>query len=246
MPQIALPDFLPYLLGILGLLLVWEVHNIQVRAGRIKAVDILNRSGIRLFIHVTPDDSFACSVCREVNVTAFLPTLVASKKFRATDTPCTNSAGCRCLNIGLYGGWAEAQRVQTQLPKHGGRLRLSPEEFGKLLEGAIARRSGVAADKISLMMLEAMRAEGSQPGIAIERYRQVIDNATAERDLPFVVPSYLRLADLLDRIGRKAEALSVVDKFLRAYDGKPGKHTATDAQISDMSLRKTRLMMVQA
>jgi hypothetical protein len=74
----------------------------------------------------------------------------------------------------------------------------------------------------------------------------VIDNATAERDLPFVVPSYLRLADLLDRIGRKAEALSVVDKFLRAYDGKPGKHTANDAQISDMSLRKTRLMMVQA
>jgi hypothetical protein len=245
MQQIALPDFLPYLLAILGLLLVWEVHNIQVRAGRIKAVDILNRSGIRLFIHVTPDDSAACSVCREANVTAFLPSLVASRKFRATETPCTNPAGCRCLTIGLYGGWAEAQRVQTQLPKHGGRLRLSPEEFGKFLVGAVARRSGVAADQISLTMLEAMRAEGNHPEISIERYRYVIDNAKAERDLPFVVPSYLRLADLLDRVGRKAEALSVVDEFLKSYDGKTGSNRPNDAQVSAMSLRKTRLMMVQ-
>jgi hypothetical protein len=244
MSSITIPEFIPYLLAILGLLLVWEVHNIQVRAGRIKAVDILNRSGIRLFIHVTPDDTTACAVCREANLTAFLPAIVADKKFSATPKRCINPAGCRCLTIGLYGAWAEAQRVQTQLPKHGGRLHLTPEECDKLLAGAAARKSGVAADQLSLIILQAMRIEAKQPETAVDHYRKVIDEATAERDLPFVVPAYLRLADLLDRTGRKAEALSVVDEFLKSYDGQKVPHGPTEAQTSMMSLRKTRLLMV--
>jgi hypothetical protein len=227
------------------LLLVWEVHSLQVRAGRIKAVDILNRSGIRLFLHVTPDDSFACAVCRDANATAFLPTIVANKKFKATEAACTNPAGCRCLTIGLYGGWVEAQRIQAQLPKHDGRLRLSAEEYAKLLEGAALRKSGVAADQVSLSMLEALGAETSAPETAIQRYRDVIDHAKTERDLALVVPAYIRLSDLLDRIGRKAEALSVVDKFLKAYDGRNGGHKPSEAQVSVMSLRKTRLMMAK-
>jgi hypothetical protein len=246
MPQIAIPDVVPYLLAILGLLLVWEVHSLQVRAGRIKAVDILNRSGIRLFLHVTPDDSFACAACREANATAYLPAVVANKRFKGTATPCTNPAGCRCLTIGLYGSWAEAQRIQTQLPKHGGRLHLSAEDYAKLLEGAAHRRSGVAADQVSLAMLEALRAEASMPETATQRYRFVIDHAKTERDLALVVPAYLRLSDLLDRIGRKVEALSVVNEFLKAYNGRNGGRKPSEAEVSVMSLRKTRLMMAKA
>src|SRR5919204_5452337 len=135
MPNVNMPDVLPLLLGILGLLLVWELHSIQVRAGRIKAVNIFDRSGVKLFLHVTPDDAFACTACKEVNRTAFLPKTVASKKFKASETPCSNPAGCRCVLIGLHGAWAEAQRIQIQL-LNGGRVHLSAEEFGKLLDGA--------------------------------------------------------------------------------------------------------------
>ncbi|HEV8540261.1 MAG TPA: hypothetical protein VGQ60_03785 [Nitrospiraceae bacterium] len=244
MPNFNMPDFLPYLLSLLGLLLVWELHSIQVRAGRIKAVDILNRSGIGLFLHVTPDDAFACPVCREANRTAFLPTTVASKKFKATAEPCTNPAGCRCITIGLHGAWAEAQRLQIQL-LNGGRVHLTAEEFGKVLDGAVARPAGVAADQVSLAMLQAMRTEGSKPELAIERYQFVIDHAKTDMEKKLLIPAYLRITELLDKLGRKAEALSVVDRFMKVFERNDSPQKPTEAQLSTMELRKTRLMMFQ-
>jgi len=103
MLDITIPDILPYLLAILGLLLLWQLHNMQVQAGHIKTVDSWDRSGIRLFLHVTPEDSHACVACREANGMAFLPAVVASHKFRPLAKTCTNPGGCRCLLVGLYG-----------------------------------------------------------------------------------------------------------------------------------------------
>jgi hypothetical protein len=243
MPNVNIPDVLPYLLGVLGLLLVWELHSIQVRAGRVRAVDILNRSGLGLFLHVTPDDTFACPVCREANRTAYLPTTVASKKFKGT-SECTNPAGCRCIMIGLHGAWAEAQRLQIQL-LNGGRVHLTAEEFAKVLDGAVARPAGVAPDQVSLAMLQAMRSEGSKPELAIERYQFVIDHAKSDVEQKLLIPAYLRITELLDKLGRKAEALTVVDRFMKAFERNDGPHKPTEAQISTMSLRKTRLMMFQ-
>jgi hypothetical protein len=243
MPNINMPDVLPYLLGILGLLLVWELHSIQVRAGRIRAVGILNRSGIGLFLHVTPDDPSACPVCREASRTAFLPTTVASNNFKGT-AECTNSAGCRCIMIGLHGAWAEAQRLQIQL-LNGGRVHLTAEEFGKLLDGAVTRPAGVAADRVSLSMLQALRSEGSKPELAIERYQFVIDHAKTDVEKKLLIPAYLRISELLDKLGRKAEALTFVDRFMKAFERNEGPHKPTEAQLSTMSLRKTRLMMLQ-
>jgi hypothetical protein len=244
MPDIGMPDVLPYLLGILGLLLVWELHSIQVRAGRIKAVGLFDRSGIRLFLHVTPDDSFACAACKEVNRTAFLPKTVAGRKFTASETPCSNPAGCRCVLVGLHGAWAEAQRLQIQL-LNGGRVHLSPEEFGKLLDGAAARLAGVPADQVSLAMLHGIRAEGTHAEAAIERYRFVIEHARTDMEKSLLIPAYLRLSEVLDRLGRKAEALSVVDQFLKLFERRIGPQKPTEAQLSMMSLRKTRLLMLQ-
>jgi hypothetical protein len=245
MPNISMPDVLPYLLGVLGLLLVWELHNIQVRTGRIKAVGLFDRSGIGLFLHVTPDDSFACAACKEVNRTVFLAKTVASKKFKASGTPCSNPAGCRCVMIGLHGAWAEAQRLQIQL-LNGGRVHLSAEEFGKLLDGAAARPAGVPADQVSLSMLQGLRDEGTQSERAIERYRFVIDHAKTDMEKTLLIPAYLRLSDLLDRLGRQPEALSVVDQFMKLFERKDGPPKPTEAQLSSMELRKTRLMMFQA
>lgn len=244
MPEISIPEVVPYLLAILGLLIIWQIHNIQVRAGTIKAVDIWSQSGIRLFIQAAPEDPHNCEACRDAYGMAFLPAVVAAKKFRPTEQACANPGECRCLMVGLYGAWPEAERLQVQLKAHDGRVRLSREKFGALLNGAQARRSGVNVDQVSLAILEAMRAEESNPHVAIDHYRFVVNNAKEERDLPFVVPSYLRLTDLLERAGRHKDALEIVERFYKVFGEKSQKrHGPTQDQLAVMSLRKTRLML---
>nr|MBI3613717.1 tetratricopeptide repeat protein [Nitrospirota bacterium] len=246
MPHITLPDVFPYLLAILGLLLIWQLYDIQVRAGRIKVASTMDRSGIRWFLHVTPMDTHACVACRTANGMAFLPSVVTTKKFRPSAQTCTNAAGCRCLLVGLSGSWSEAERVLAQLKAGGGRIRLSPEQLEKLLAEAQAKGAGIAADQVSVGMLFALQSEGRQPQAAIDAYRQVLAQAKKERDLPLLVPAYLRLADLLERTGKQADALEVTDRFLSAYSSKPGMpkpaHAPTEDQRTFMSLRKTRLM----
>src|SRR5215217_5267515 len=105
MVNVAVPEVVPYLLAVLGLLLIWQLHDIQVKAGRIKAADILHRSNIRFFIFVTPEDAATCPACRDANGRAFLPMAVTAKKFKHLDSPCTDTDGCRCIRIGLFGAW---------------------------------------------------------------------------------------------------------------------------------------------
>lgn len=246
MPHVTLPDIFPYLLAILGLLLLWQLHDIQVRAGHIKVAGAMDRSGLRWFLHVTPMDTHACAACRASNGMAFLPAVVAAKKFRASAQHCTNAAGCRCLLIGLSGSWPEAERTLAQLKAGGGRAKLSAEHIEKLLAEAQAKGAGLAADQVAVNMLAALQIEGSQPQAAVEAFRFVLDQAKKERDLPLLVPAYLRLADLLERTGKQAEALAVADRFLSLYSPKPGApqpaHGPTEDQRTFMSLRKTRLM----
>lgn len=242
MLNITIPDIVPYLLAILGLLLVWQLHDVQVRAGRIKAVDVWSQSGIRLFVYITPDDPHTCPSCRIVNGTALLPAVVAAKKFKPTAKTCTNPAGCRCLLIGLYGGWPEAERLRGELATNGGQVRLPSDRLQRLLDGAQARRSGVAADQVSVALLEAIRAEGTDPDRAIDRYRIVVSQAQKERDRVFVTTSYVRLIELLEQRGQYADALSMVDQFFKVCsEGTKTPHGPTDAQLDLMSLRKTRL-----
>lgn len=246
MPHVTLPGVFPYLLAILGLLLLWQLHDIQVRAGRIKVANAMDRSGIRWFLHVTPMDTHACAACRTANGMAFLPSIVATKKFRPSAQTCTNAAGCRCLLVGLSGAWSEAERVLAHLKTGEGKVRLSPEQMEKLLAEAQAKGGSIAAEQVAVNMLVAFQAEGRHPQAAIDAYRRVLDQAKKERDLPLLVPAYLRLADLLERTGMQADALEVADRFLSAYSNQPGMpppaHAPTEDQRTFMSLRKTRLM----
>src|SRR6185503_6645590 len=95
--DISLPDFIPYFLSVLGLLMIWQLHEIQVQAGRVDAMDFWVLSGIRMFVYGTPCDSSACQSCRSAQGLVFLPTFVASKHFRGQIPRCTNPIGCRCL-----------------------------------------------------------------------------------------------------------------------------------------------------
>lgn len=241
-------ELVPYLLAILGLLALWAFHEMQVRAGRIQAVDFWDRSGIRMFIHITPKDGHICPVCLEANGKAFLPIVAAKKKFTPLHGACTNPSGCRCLLVGLYGGWPEARRLLQQLNANATArgIQLSEKDLDALLGGQWAQGVSGTVDRISVHMLEAMRNEGSNPEVALQQYRFVAENAKSERDLAFVMPAYLRLADLLERAGHQAEALEVVDRFLKACGDKTSApHRPIDQQITLMSLRKTRLMTAQ-
>ena len=238
-------ELIPYLLALLGLVVLWAFHEMQVRAGRIQAVDIWDRSGIRFFIHATPHDGNICSVCLEANGKAFLPYVATKKRFTALTGPCSNPSGCRCLLVGLYGGWPEARRLLERLKSQSSSktVQLSEKELDALLGGQWAQGVSGTMDRISMHMLEAMRNEGSNPDIALQRYRFVVENAKSDRDSRFLVPAFLRLVDLLERAGNQAEALEVLNKFLRAYGDKTkGPYAPTEQQLTLMSLRKTRLM----
>lgn len=244
--KLELPETYPSLMAILGLALIWKFHDMQVKAGRIKAKDFWARSGIRMFIHATPDDSAACPACQEADGLVFHPDVVASKKFKAMEKPCANPAGCRCLMVGLYGAWAQAGEVRAALKENSGRTQLSDDDMRELLDGAKGwggQATGPAVDRVSLRMLHAMRDEGSNPQSAMEGYRYVIDRAEEDRDLPFIVPSFLRLSDLLERAGRAQEALDMVERCLTDYGGKKkGPDAPTEAQRTQLTKRKAHLL----
>lgn len=240
--QIQLPETYPYLMAVLGLTVIWKFHDMQVKAGRIKAKDIFERSGVRMFLHATPGDAQACLACKESTNFVFLPGLVASKKFTPQDKPCTNPSGCRCVMVGLYGGWAQALSALAAAKKNGGKTRLSDSDLKALLDKSSEARAGASADRISLRMLNALRAEGSQAETAIEHYRYILSHAEEDRDLALMVPTYLRLSELLEKSGKASEALDLVEQCLRDYgEKKKGPDAPTDAQRAALNTRKNLL-----
>ncbi len=240
--RIELPDSYPYLLGVLGLALIWKFHDMQVKAGRIQAKDFWERSGVRMFLYATPADVQVCSACRETAHMVFLPSLVTAKGFMPQEQPCMNPAGCRCLQVGFFGGWPEAREVLARLKEQGGKLRLSDEELQDFLETAKTARAGASADRMSLRMLNAMQAEGSKPDTAIEHYRYVLDHAEEDRDLAFMVPACLRLSELLEKRGRAAESLPLIERCLKDYgEKKKGPGAPTEGQRIALKTRHSLL-----
>jgi hypothetical protein len=248
--SINIPDIIPYFLAILGLLLIWQLHEIQAQAGRIDAMDFWVVSGIRLFVYATPCDSAACRGCRGTHGLAFLPSFVASRDFKQYIPTCENPIGCRCLLIGLYGAWPDAERLRKQLKWNRGKVQLTDEQLEALTAGGKNRRAGFTADRISLVLLEALQIEKNDPLLAINRYRFVVDEADVKRDLPFVVPSYLRLSDLLETVGQAEEAHEVVDNFMQRYTKKKARghrvrrterYRPSESQVVVMTTRRTRL-----
>ena len=246
--SIHIPDIIPYFLAILGLLLIWQLHEIQVQAGRIDAMDFWVISGIRLFLYGTPCDASACRPCRSAHGLGFLPSFVASKHFREQIPKCGNPIGCRCLLVGIYGAWPDAERARKQLKWNRGRIQMTDEQLEVLVEAGKTRRAGFSADRISLILLEAMQLEKTDPKAAVNRYRFVVEEAEQKRDLPFIISAYLRLSDLLESVGEDQEAHEVVSNFLERYTRKRSlrlrrgdRYRPTEGQLAVMSTRRTRL-----
>jgi len=212
-------ELIIYLLAIAGLLGLWLFHQMQVRSGRIQAVDLFDRSMVRLYLYATPDGFPFCEVCAQAQGSAFLSSRVGKKGFSPLEGACSHAGRCQGCLIGLYGGWLEARalvaRLET-LPKKT-RARLSRAELGSLVKGEWDKSVSADTDRVSIHMLEGLCHEKSDVHAAVAGYRYVIDHAKDTRHLSLVVPATLRLLAVLGRIGREKEASQVVEEFERRF-----------------------------
>jgi hypothetical protein len=246
---LTLPDFLPHLVGILLLLLIWQYHQMQVMAGRIQAFDVFDRSGIRMYVFATPHHDQICDACRAASGTVFLPTRVAEREFSPLETPCTRSGNCTSVLVGLYGAWLEARGVLDRLhaAKKQGQVKLSPDELRGLLNGQWERSVSAATDRLGIHMLEGLCYETINADVAIQSYRYVVDQAREIRHLLLLVPAYLQLVDVLGRTERYEEAIQAIEQFeFRFPRNKRARHFPTEVQRGIMSLKKSRLKVAQA
>jgi hypothetical protein len=245
---IDFPDITLYLIAILGLLVVWQYYQMQIMAGRILAVDIFDRSGIRMYIFATPDDDHICDVCSAASGRVFSPSQVAKKGFTPLQGKCKRPSPCPGVLVGIYGGWLEArgvlERLRANLKKGG--IQLSSEELRAMVNGQWERSISADTDRLGVHMIEALSYEKINQAVSIVGYRYVVEEAKEVRHLMLLVPAYLRLAQLLVRTGESDKALELIDRFeARFPSNKRGPHFPSDEQREVMKTRKTHLIKSQ-
>lgn len=241
--SIALPDVLPYFFGILGLLLLWQYYQIQVMKGRILAIDIFDRSGVRMYLYAVSEDPQTCEVCRSAHGTVFPPSEVMRAHFAPVKGTCKNPNGCIGFLVGLYGAWPEANRIVERLRMSPKRepIQLSQHELMDLVLGSWERSISASTDQPAVYILEALLGETEHPKPAIEKYRRTIDYAKEIRHMPLIVPAYFRLVDLLAQQGQTAEALYLIAEFEKRFKENSQPYGPTTKQIQFMKLKKSRL-----
>lgn len=235
---------LPYLLGVLSLLILWQYYQIQVMKGHILAIDIFDRSGVRMYLYVVTDDPQTCEVCRSAHGTVFPPSEVIKAHFSPIKGTCNNSGGCIGFLVGLYGAWPEASRIVERLRASPKRepIRLDGKELMDLAFGSWERSISASTDQPAIYVLEAVLGDTENPRPAIDKYRHTIEHSKEVRHMPLIVPAYLRLVDLLTVNGQTNEALRLIEQFEKRYQAKPsGWYTPTEKQLGLMKLKKSRL-----
>ena len=236
---------MPYVVAILGLVVVWQYYQMQIMAGRILAVDIFDRSGIRMYVYVVPEDEETCEACSVASGQVFLPSHVAKEGFSPLHGTCQRPVPCLGVLVGLYGGWLEARGIVERLRASAkkGWIRLSAEELRVLVNGQWEMSISAETDRVGVHILEAMCYEKINQVVSVTGYRYVINEAKEVRHLLLLVPAYLRLALLLVRSGEKEEALELIERFeTRFPTRKRGPHFPTREQRNIMKTRKMFLL----
>ncbi len=237
-------DVTGYLVAILGLLVVWQYYQMQIMAGRILALDLFDRSGIRMYIYVTPDDD-VCEVCAAANGRVFLPSQVAKARFSPLSGTCQRPIPCDGALVGLYGAWGEARDVLERL-RHNvnkGGIRLSPEEVRALVDGRWEQCISADTDRLGVHMIKAFSYERIDQEVSLDGYRHVVDEAKEVRHLMFLAPAYLRFTQLLLDAGEEAEALETIERFENRFPPtKRGRHFPSHEQRKMMKVTKAQLL----
>lgn len=247
-------DLLLYLIAILVLLLVWQYYKIQIMAGRILAVDIFDRSEIRMYLYATPNDGLTCTACSAINGRVFLPSLITKSDFTPLEKPCRKPTPCTGVLVGLYGAWFEARSVLNRLrsSRKQGYLQLSAQEFHEVLDGPWEKAVSAETDRLGMYMLSAMTHENSNQDVAIVKYSYVIEHAKAIQHLPLLVPAFLGIAQLLVRTERWAEALKFIEQFETRFQSRwvdshfPSPHQRELMRMMKVQILKNQLMKLSA
>ena len=236
------------LFALLGLYVRGQYRS-WAKAYRRSAWDSGNGDKVRLLMHVTTQDSGACRACRDAHGTVFLPSLTAKKGFSTLRHPCSNPNGCRCLVVGLHGGWPTANRLVETLRRHSRHkpIKLDDDEVLKLFEWPWRGTNNDTTDRVAIQMVQALHLEGTDLEAAIAQYRYVLDRAKSSRDVRLLVPAYRRLAELLQRVGRPHEALEVVERFEKRFSAKQQLlYRPTTDRWDNMPVRKSVVLPGEA
>lgn len=236
-------------LAILALLGLWLFHQVQVRSGRIQAIDLFDRSVVRIYVYVIPDDSAVCDVCAQAQGRVFLSSLVGKKGFSPLEEPCKGTVHCQGFLIGLYGGWSEAREVVARLQQTSKKsvMRLSQAELCAVVKGEWNKSVSADTDRINIHMLEGLCFDKVDANLAIAGYRYVIERAKEARHLSLVVPAYLRLIGLLLRVGPEDEARQAIEQFERRFPPEqPDSDTPSTAQRKALEEMKSLLWESQS
>lgn len=220
-----------YLAAILGLLGLWLFHQMQVRSGRIQAVDLFDRSLVRMYVYMVPDDNPICEVCARAHGRTFLSSRVHKNGFSPLEGKCRGTVPCPGFLIGLYGGWLEAREIVARLQQLSKKtsMQLSHDELCKLVKGQWKRSVSADTDRVNVHLLEALCFEKSDVDTAISGYRFVVDKAKEARHLQFVVPGHLRLIATLLRNGCDEEASRAIEEFERRFPASQQEASAPSA-----------------
>src|SRR5262245_27964977 len=238
-----------YALAIAALLGLWLFHQMQVRSGRIQAIDLFDRSVVRFYIYVIPDDSPTCEVCAQAQGRVFLSALVGKKGFSPLEGRCKGAAPCEGYLIGLYGGWAEAREIVARLQQISKKsvMRLSPEEFCAVVKGEWNKSVSADTDRINMHMLEGLCFEKGDLTLVSTGYRYVIERAKEDRHRSLIVPASLRLIGLLVRAGSEDEARQAIQLFEKRFPpNQSGPDDPTTLQRKSLEEMKSRLWESQA
>jgi hypothetical protein len=242
--SIVLPDFLPYLLAIFGLLVLWQYYQLRVMKGRILAVDIFDRSGIRMYLYTVADNLQACDVCRSAHGTVFPPSEVMKRQFSPIKGTCQSPTGCIGFLVGLYGAWPEANQIveRLRLSRKREPIQLEQDELTEMILGPWEQSISASTDRFGIHVLEAVLGDSTNPSPAMEKYRDTLEYAKEVRHMPLIVPAYFRLVELLTRQGQTAEALHFIEQFEKRYRGKTsGPDAPTEKQFGLMKIKKSQL-----
>jgi type II secretory pathway pseudopilin PulG len=76
----------------------------------------------------------------------------------------------------------------------------------------------------------------------MDKYLYTLEHAKEVRHMPLLVPTYLRLVDLLIGQERTMEALQLIEQFEKRYrDRAPRPYAPTEKQISFLRNKKSHL-----
>jgi hypothetical protein len=224
---LILPEEMPSYLAVLGLLLCWELHDIEARLRPVPS---------QLYIALSENDPQTCKRCSVAHLRAFLGRTPREVGFRIH---CSNPAGCRCTLLPMTRQWPAAERLRSQVTGERGSHRLSTQELHALLHD---EESLSDHDRLAQTVLRAVLAEETNPEEALQSYRHAIASASETSIALLQAAAYMRSAEILERSENISEAIQVTRAFLKAFSEKERYCLLTKPQYNGMKARHKRLI----